>query len=177
MFVLVRVVRGNEPWDINCPIPLAYCISQCMQWGEWVRTVGHWVVLVQVIYCSKGGWVLFLKNQWHPWEEILSYSHSHKPYLPISHLSVTHITENLLQIDMSYASEPETRMDELQQQGRWMNQKGRSNSLTSWGQLTILAIHTFGWNKLCTTCRPFFGKVNILLVTLAHVPCQTSILK
>ena len=59
---------------------LLYAWSSCMQWGVWVWTVGHWVVLVQVIYCSKGGWVIFFKkNQWHPWEEIMSYSHSRKP--------------------------------------------------------------------------------------------------
>ena len=34
----------------------------CMQWGVWVWKVGHWVVLVQVIYCSKGGSVLFFKE-------------------------------------------------------------------------------------------------------------------
>ena len=39
-----------------------YAWSSCMQWGVWVWTVEHWVVLVQVIYCSKGGWVLFLKK-------------------------------------------------------------------------------------------------------------------
>ena len=33
--------------------------SSCMQWGVWVWTGGRWVVLVQVIYCSKGRWVLF----------------------------------------------------------------------------------------------------------------------
>ena len=29
---------------------------------------------------SKGGWVLFIKNQWHPWEEIPSYRHSRISY-------------------------------------------------------------------------------------------------
>ena len=43
-------------------------------------------ILVQVIHCSKGGWV-FLKNQRHPWEEILSYSHSRKTDLPVRHFS------------------------------------------------------------------------------------------
>ena len=67
---------------------LLYAWSSCMQWGVWVWTVGHWVVLVQVIYCSKGGWVLFFnKNKWHPWEEIMSYSHSCKPDLPVTHSS------------------------------------------------------------------------------------------
>ena len=61
--------------------------SSSMQWGVWVWTVGHWVVPVQVIYCSKGWWGLFLKNQRHPWEEIMSYSHSRKPDLPVTHSS------------------------------------------------------------------------------------------
>ena len=60
-----------------------YAWSSCMQWGVLVWTVGHWVVQVQVIYCSTGGWVLlFNKNQRHPWEEIMSYSHCRKPDLP-----------------------------------------------------------------------------------------------
>ena len=41
---------------------LLYAWSSCMQCGVWVWSVWHWVVLVQVIYCSKGGWVLFLKE-------------------------------------------------------------------------------------------------------------------
>ena len=41
---------------------LLYAWSSCMQWGVWVWTVRHWVVPDQVIYCSKGGWVLFLKR-------------------------------------------------------------------------------------------------------------------
>ena len=32
---------------------LLYAWSSCMQWGVWVWEVGHWVVLVQVKYCSK----------------------------------------------------------------------------------------------------------------------------
>ena len=31
-----------------------------MQWGVWFWMVGHWVILVQVIYRSKGRWVIFL---------------------------------------------------------------------------------------------------------------------
>ena len=64
---------------------LLYARSSCMQWGVWVRTVGHWVVLVQVIYRSEGGWVLFLKNQRHFWEEIMSCSHSCMPDLTVTH--------------------------------------------------------------------------------------------
>ena len=65
-----------------------YAWSSCMQWGVWVWTVGHWVVLFEVIYYSKGGWVLLKKkNQRHPWEEIMSYSHSRKPDLPVTHSS------------------------------------------------------------------------------------------
>ena len=68
---------------------ILYTWSSCMQWGVWVWTVGHWVVLVQVIYCSKGWWILFFnKNQRHPWEEIMSYSHSRKPDLPVTHSSL-----------------------------------------------------------------------------------------
>ena len=42
---------------------LLYALSFCMLWDGWVWTVGHWVVLVKVIYCSKGRWVLFIKQQ------------------------------------------------------------------------------------------------------------------
>ena len=71
---------------------LLYAWSSCMQRGEWVWAVRHWVVLVQVKYCSKGGWVLYLKNQRLPRKEILSYSHSHKPNLPvITPLSLVHV--------------------------------------------------------------------------------------
>ena len=54
-----------------------------MHWGEWVLIVGHWVVLVQVTYCFKGGWI-FLKST-HSWEEIVSYSHNRKPDAPVPH--------------------------------------------------------------------------------------------
>ena len=66
---------------------LLHAWSSCMLWPVWVWTVGHWVVLVQVIYCFKGGWVLFLKNQLHPWGENLSYSRSRKPDLSATHSS------------------------------------------------------------------------------------------
>ena len=41
----------------------------------------------EVCGCSKGEWILLLKkrNYWHPWEEILRYSHSRKPDLPVKH--------------------------------------------------------------------------------------------
>ena len=75
-------------YELSHTTGLLYAWSSCMQWGVWVWTVGHWIVLVQVIHCSKGGWVLFFnKNQLHPWEEILSYSHSRKPDLPVTHSS------------------------------------------------------------------------------------------
>ena len=74
-------------YELSYTTDLLYAWSSCMQWGVWVWTVGHWVVLVQVTYFSKGGWVLFLKNQRHPWEEIMSYNHSHEPDLPITHSS------------------------------------------------------------------------------------------
>ena len=45
---------------------LLHASPSCMQWGAWVWTIEHLVVLVQVIYCSKGGWVIFLKNQYIP---------------------------------------------------------------------------------------------------------------
>ena len=80
-----RLVIG---YKLSCTTGLLYAWSSCMQWGVWVWTVGHWVVLVQVIYCSEGGWVLFFnKNQRHPWEEKKSYSHSRKPDLPVAHSS------------------------------------------------------------------------------------------
>ena len=40
--------------------------SSCIRWGVWVWTVGHWVVPVQVIYCSIGGWVLLKKKNGFP---------------------------------------------------------------------------------------------------------------
>ena len=55
---------------------LLYAWSSSMQWGVWVWTVWHWVVLVHLICCSKGGWVLFLKNQRYHSGEVLSCSHS-----------------------------------------------------------------------------------------------------
>ena len=78
-----RIIMG---YKLSYTTGLLYAWS-CMQWGIWVWAVWHWVVLVQVIYCSKGGWVRFLKNQRHPWEEIMSYSHSCKPDLPVTHSS------------------------------------------------------------------------------------------
>ena len=61
-YALVRVVRGNESWDINRPIPPpAYCmlgLLACSERGVWVWIIGHWVVLVQVD-SSKGGRVFF----------------------------------------------------------------------------------------------------------------------
>ena len=54
-----RLIMGYKP---SYTTGLLYAWSSCMQWGIWVWTVGHWVVLVQVIYCSKGGWVHFLKE-------------------------------------------------------------------------------------------------------------------
>ena len=71
-------------YKLSYTTSILYAWSSCMQWGVWVWTVGHWVVLVKVIYCSKGRGVLFLKNQWHHWEQIMSYSHSCKPDLPIT---------------------------------------------------------------------------------------------
>ena len=53
-------------YKLSYPTGLLYARSSCMRWCVWVWTVGYWVVLVQVIYCSKSGWVLFLKNQRHP---------------------------------------------------------------------------------------------------------------
>ena len=81
-----RLIMGYKP---SYTTGLLYAWSSCMQWDVWIWTVGHWVVLVQVIYFSKGGWsrVLFLKNQRRRWEEIMSYSHSHKPDLPVTHSS------------------------------------------------------------------------------------------
>ena len=78
----VRLIMG---YKMSHTTGLLYAWSSCMQWGVWVQAVRHWVILVQVIY--KGGWVIFLKNQGHPWEEILSYSHSRKPDLPVTHSS------------------------------------------------------------------------------------------
>ena len=85
-----RLIMG---YKLSYTTGLLHTWSSCLQWGVWVWTVGHWVVLVQVIYCSKGGSVLFSKeptacrDQRSPWEKILSYSHSLKPDLSITHSS------------------------------------------------------------------------------------------
>ena len=81
-----RKSRLTKGYKLSYATGLLHAWPSCMQWGVWVWTVGHWVVLVQVIYCSKGGWV-FLKNPRHPWEEILSCSHSRKPDLPVTQFS------------------------------------------------------------------------------------------
>ena len=83
----VEMRRLTKRYKLSYTTGLLHAWPFCMQWGVWVGTVGHWVVLVQVIYCSKGGWVLFSKNQRHTWGEILSYSHSRKPDLPVTHFS------------------------------------------------------------------------------------------
>ena len=33
-FALVRVVRGDQPWDINCPIKPAYCVFGLLACSE-----------------------------------------------------------------------------------------------------------------------------------------------
>ena len=82
-----RKRRLTMGYKLSYTTGLLYAWSSCLQWGIWVWTFGHWVALVQVIYCSKGGWVLFLKKQRLHWEEIMSYSHSRKPDLPVTHSS------------------------------------------------------------------------------------------
>ena len=52
-----RLIIG---YKLSYTTGLLYAWSSCMQYVVWVWTVGHSVVLVQVIYCSKGRWVLFL---------------------------------------------------------------------------------------------------------------------
>ena len=77
-----RLIKGYE---LSYATGLLNAGSSCIPWGVGVWTVGHWVVRVQVIYCSIGGWVPFLKkSQRHPWEEFLSCSHSRKPDLPVT---------------------------------------------------------------------------------------------
>ena len=73
-----RKRRPIMGYKLSYTTGLLYARSSCMQWVVRVWTVGHWVVLVQVIYCSKCGWDLFSKDQRHPEEEIMSYSHSRK---------------------------------------------------------------------------------------------------
>ena len=60
-----------------------FACSEAYKFGQF----GRWVVLVQVIYCSKNGWVLFLEFRRHPEEEIPSYSHRRKLDLPRTHIS------------------------------------------------------------------------------------------
>ena len=107
--------RLTQGYKLSYTTGLLHAWPSCMQWGVWVRTVGHWVVLVQVIYCSKGGWVLFLKNHRHPWEEILSYSHSREPDLPVSHFSPFSMWLSVL----SYFSSPAKTMPAWQA-GLWV---------------------------------------------------------
>ena len=33
-FALVRVVREDESWDINCPIPPAYCMLNLLAYSK-----------------------------------------------------------------------------------------------------------------------------------------------
>ena len=54
-----RLIKG---YKLSYTTGNLYAWLSCMQWGVWVWTVGYRVVLVQVIYCSKGGWVLFLER-------------------------------------------------------------------------------------------------------------------
>ena len=53
-----RLIMG---YKLSYATGLLHALSSSMQWGVWVWTVRHWVVLVQVIYFSKGGWVLYLE--------------------------------------------------------------------------------------------------------------------
>ena len=77
-----RLIKGYE---LSYATGSLNGLSSCIPWGVGVWTVGHWAVRVQVIYCSIGGCVLFLKkNQRHPWEEFLSCSNSRKPDLPVT---------------------------------------------------------------------------------------------
>ena len=80
-----RLIMG---YKLSYTTSLLHAWSSCMQWILWVWTVWHWVILVKVIYCSKGGWVLFLKDPTASWIEILSYSHSSKPDLPVTYSSL-----------------------------------------------------------------------------------------
>ena len=57
---------------MNSLLPPAIACWSCIHWGVWVWTVRHWVVLVQVIYCSKGEWVIFVIwtngiPEWRSW--------------------------------------------------------------------------------------------------------------
>ena len=55
-FALVRVVRGDLSWDINCPIPPAHCmlgllaVVRRMSLDSWALGCPG-----SVINCSKGG--------------------------------------------------------------------------------------------------------------------------
>ena len=75
-------------YELSYTTGLLYAWSSCMQWGVWVWTVAHWVVLVQVIILFQRRMSCFLKRTNSiPWEEIMSYSHSRKPDLPVTHHS------------------------------------------------------------------------------------------
>ena len=56
-----RKRRLTKSYKLSYTTGLLYAWPSCKQWGIWAWTVGHWVVLVQVIHCSKGWWVLFLE--------------------------------------------------------------------------------------------------------------------
>ena len=79
-----RLIMGRE---LSYTTGLLHAWPSFMQSSVCVWTVDLWVVLVQVIYCFKSDEFFFLTSEWHPWGEILSYSYSRKPDLPVTHSS------------------------------------------------------------------------------------------
>ena len=82
-----RKRRLIKEYKLSYTTGLLHAWSSCMQWGVVVWTVGYWVVLVQIYTVPKADEFFFLKNQRHPWGEILSYSHIRKLDLPVIHSS------------------------------------------------------------------------------------------
>ena len=54
-----RLIKGYELSYATGSLNAGF---SCIRWGVGVWTVGHWVVPVQVIYCSIDGWILFFKR-------------------------------------------------------------------------------------------------------------------
>ena len=57
--VYFSVILAPVVWGLEFSQDLPLHVSSCMQWRLRVWTVAHWVVLVQVIYSSEAGWVLY----------------------------------------------------------------------------------------------------------------------
>ena len=67
-FALVRVIRGDLSWDINCPIPPAYCMIGLLACSEASRFAlsGTGLSGFRQYTVPKADEFFFLKNQRYP---------------------------------------------------------------------------------------------------------------